>query len=63
MDRKIIKQFRKMFILESLFSGAASFTKVLDETEDELEDMIKYIDKKANAQKLFEGKIFKKGKY
>lgn len=63
MDRKIIKQLRKALVFESLFSGASSLSKVFNETEDELEEVIKNIDKKAKTQKLFDGKIFKNGKY
>lgn len=63
MGNDIIKQFRKAFFLGSLFSGASSLSKVFNETEDELDDLIKYIEKKAETQKIFDSKIFKNGKY
>lgn len=63
MDREIIKQLRKALLFESIFSGASSLSKVFDETEDELEDLIKYIDKKAKSQKLLDSKFFRDGKY
>lgn len=63
MDRKILKELRKALVLESIFTGAASLSKVFDETEDELEDMIKYVDKKFQFQRILDGKLFKNGKY
>jgi hypothetical protein len=63
LDRKIIKQVRKALIFESLFSGASSLSKVFNETEDELEDMMKSIDKRVKSQRIFDSKIFKNGKY
>ncbi len=63
MDRKFIKQIRKALIFESLFSGASSLSKVFDETEAELEDMMKSIDEKVKSQRIFDSKLFKNGKY
>ncbi|KUO74900.1 MAG: hypothetical protein APF77_06465 [Clostridia bacterium BRH_c25] len=63
MDRKIIKQLQKLLLLETFFSGASSLSKVFGETEDELEDMIKYIDEKVNVRNIFDGKLFKGGKH
>jgi len=63
MDRKLIKQIRKALIFESLFSGASSMSKLFNETEDELDDMIRFFDKKAKTQKILDGKLFKNGKY
>ena len=62
MDRKIIKQIRKALIFESLFSSASSLSKVFDETEDELEDMMQTIDKKVKSHRIFDSKLFKAGK-
>lgn len=62
MGDDLFKQFRKAFILGSLFSGASSLSKMFSETEDELEDMIKYIDKKAKSQKIIDSKFFKNEK-
>ena len=62
MGNDLFRQFRKAFILGSFFSGASSLSKVFNETEDELEDMIKYIDKKVKTQKILDGKLFKNGK-
>lgn len=59
MDRKIIKQVRKALIFESLFSGALSLSKVFNETEDELDDMMKSIDKTVKSQRIFDNKFFK----
>jgi len=59
LDRKIIKQVRKALIFESLFSGASSLSKVFNETEDELEDMMKSIDKTVKSQRIFDSKLFK----
>jgi hypothetical protein len=63
MDRKVIKQVRKALMLESIFSGASSLSKLFSETEDELDEVIRSIDEKAKASKLFEGKLFRHGKY
>lgn len=63
MDRELIKQLRKALFFESLFSGASSLSKVFDETEDELEDLIKYFDKKVKKNKLLDSNFFKDGKY
>jgi hypothetical protein len=62
MGNDLFKQFRKAFILGSLFSGASSLSKVFNETEDELEDMIKYIDKKVKMKSILDSKLFKNGK-
>jgi hypothetical protein len=59
MDRKFIKQLRRALFFESLFSGTSSLKKTIDETEAELEDMMKLIDKKIKPQKIFDGKFFK----
>ena len=63
MGNDLLKQLRKALIFESLFSGASSLSKVFNETEDELEDMIKYIDKKVKTDKILDRKFFKNGKY
>jgi hypothetical protein len=63
MGNDLFKQLRKAFFVGSIFSGASSLSKVFNETEDELEDMIKYVDKKVKTQKIFENKLFKNGKY
>lgn len=62
MDGKILNELRKALFLGSIFTGAASLSKVFGETEDELDDMIKYVDKKFNIQKALDGKLFKNGK-
>lgn len=62
LDRKIIKELRKALVLESIFSGAASMSKVFEETENELEDMLLYVDKKVKVQNLLDGKLFKNRK-
>lgn len=46
MDRRFIKQVRRFFFFESIFSGVASLSKVFDETENELEDMLKSTEKR-----------------
>lgn len=46
MDRKVIKQLRKALFFESLFTGVSSFSKILKETEDELEETFRYVEKK-----------------
>ena len=53
MDRKIVKQLRKVLLFETFFSGASSLSRTFDDTEDELEDIIKYIDKKINIKEIF----------
>jgi hypothetical protein len=62
MDRTIIKGLKKVLLLEAVFTGASSLSKVLGETEDELEDMIKYMDNNIQLQKLRDSKLFKGGK-
>ena len=62
MDRTIIKGLKKVLLLEAVFTGASSLSKVLGETEDELEDMIKYMDNNIQFQKLRDSKLFKGGK-
>lgn len=60
MDRRFIKQFRRLFLAESFLAGAASLSKVFKETENELEDMIEYIGKKAKTQTILNEKLLKK---
>jgi hypothetical protein len=62
MDKKILRDLKKALVLESFFSGAASLSKVFAETETELEDMMKYVDKRFNIQKALDGKLFNNGK-
>lgn len=62
MDRKLLKQLRKALVLESFFSGASSLSKILKETEGELEDMVKYFEKKTKAKKQHGSKFFRDGK-
>lgn len=62
MDRKIVKGLGKLLVLESIFSGAASLSKVFGETEDELDEMIKYVDKRFQFQKIRGSKLFNNGK-
>ena len=62
MGNDLFKQFRRAFFLGSLFSGASSLSKIFSETENELEDMIKYVDKKVKTQKILDSKYFKNGK-
>ncbi|HYE84072.1 MAG TPA: hypothetical protein VEG39_18150 [Clostridia bacterium] len=59
MDRKIIKQLQKVLLIETLFSGATSLSRVFGETEDELEEMMKYLEKKVNVQGIRDNKLFK----
>ena len=60
MDRKFIKKLRKVLVLEALFHGASSFSKVLDATESDLADIMKYFDKKGSKKELPVGKPNKK---
>lgn len=50
MDRKLLKQLRKALILESFFSGVSGLSKVIKETEKELEDMLKVIERKGGTK-------------
>jgi hypothetical protein len=52
MDRKLIKQLRKALMLEAFYSGISSLSSILNDTEGELEDLIKYIDKKFSKKKV-----------
>lgn len=52
MDRKLIKQLRKALMLEAFYSGISSLSSILNDTEGELEDLIKYIDKKFSKKKI-----------
>ncbi|HWR62507.1 MAG TPA: hypothetical protein VN580_12890 [Clostridia bacterium] len=63
MDRKILRNLKKVLVLESIFTGAASLSRVFDETGDELDEMIRYVDNKFQLQKAFDGKLFKKEKH
>lgn len=63
MDGKLFKQFRNVLILKSLFSGASSLSKIFNETEGELEDMIKYAEEKVRVKKQPNSKSFRDGKY
>ena len=63
MDRKLLKQLRKALVIESFFSGASSLSKIFNETEGELEDMIKYLEKKIKTQRIQDGKFYKKEKH
>ena len=49
MDRKLLKQIRKVILLESFFSGASSLSRIIDAVEKEIEDITKYNDKKQNS--------------
>jgi len=60
MDRKFIKKLRKVLVLEAFFHGASSLSKVLDDTENDLKDIMKYFDKKVSKKELPEGKQYKK---
>ncbi len=62
MGNDLFKQFRRAFLIGSLFSGASSLSRIFNETENELEDMIKYVDKKVKTQKILDSKYFKNGK-
>lgn len=62
MGNKLLKQLRGVLLAESLFSGASSLSKVFNETENELDDIIKNIDKKVKQQSIQGGKYFKNGK-
>lgn len=62
MDRRFMGQIRKAFLFGSLFSGAASLSKIFGETEAELDDMMKSIDKKVKSQRIFDNKFFKNEK-
>lgn len=50
MDKKLLKQLRKALVLESLFSGASGLSKVFKDTEKELEDILKVIEKKGRTK-------------
>lgn len=63
MDRKILGDLKKVLVLEALFTGAASLSKVFDETGDELDDMIKYVDQRFQLQNVLNGKLFKREKH
>lgn len=63
MDRKILSGLKKVLLFEAFFTGASSLSKVLGETEDELEDMIEYVNKNVQLQKLRDSKLFKGGKH
>lgn len=60
MDRKFIKNLRKALVLEAFFSGASSLSKILDDTDNELKDVMKYADKRFNKKKLPEDIGYKK---
>lgn len=59
MDRRLIKQLQKVLLLETLFTGAVSLSKVFGETESELEDVIKYIEKNVNVRGILDSRLFK----
>jgi hypothetical protein len=50
MDRKLLKQLKKALVLESFFSGLSDLSKVFKDTEKELEDMLKVIEKKGRTK-------------
>ncbi len=62
MDRKILRELKKVLVLEALFTGASSLSKVFDETGDELDDMIKYMDQRFQLQNVMNSKLFKREK-
>ena len=61
MGDDLFKQLRKAFIFGSLFSGVSSLSKVFSETEDEIEDIVKYFDEKVKSQNVLNGKFFMNG--
>jgi len=63
MDRKILKDIKKLLVLEFLFTGATSLSKVFDETGNELDDMMEYMDQKFQLQKVMNSKLFKREKH
>ena len=62
MDRNIMKDMKKALLLGTIFSGATSLSRIFNETENELDDMMKYVDEKFKLQKLMEGNPFRKVK-
>ncbi|MDD3705021.1 MAG: hypothetical protein PHC45_02995 [Clostridiaceae bacterium] len=60
MDRKFIKNLRKALVLEAFFSGASSLSKIFDDTDNELKDVMKYADQRFNKKKLPEDAGYKK---
>lgn len=63
VDRELIKQLRKALFLESVFTGVSTLSKMLDQTENELEDVIEYIEKKVRKQKVPDIKFNKSNRY
>ncbi len=57
MGDDFFRQLRKSLVLGSFFSGASSLSKLFNETEAEIEDVIKYVDEKVDPQKIFGGKF------
>ncbi|HPL53377.1 MAG TPA: hypothetical protein PLW11_04450 [Bacillota bacterium] len=61
MGDSVLKQIRKTLFFGLLFSGASSLSKVLNETEDEIEDIVKYVDEKIKSREVLSDKFFKNG--
>lgn len=59
MGNGFMGQIRRAFIFGSIFTGAASLSKLFGETEDELDDVMKSIEKTVKTQKVFDSKLFK----
>lgn len=53
MDRKLKKQIKRFFFFESLFSGAYSLSKIMNETENELDDLLRNTSKWVKDRNLF----------
>jgi hypothetical protein len=62
MDKNIMRDLRKALFVGTIFSGAASLSRIFSETENELDDMVNYIDEKFKVQKLMKGNPFRKVK-
>lgn len=62
MDKNIMRDLRKALLVGTIFSGATSLSRIFNETENELDDMVRYIDEKFRLQKFMEGNPFKKVK-
>lgn len=59
MNNNIMRDLRKALLVGTVFSGAASLSRIFSETENELDDMVSYIDKNFKLQKLMEKNPFR----
>lgn len=59
MDNQIVKELKKLLLLDSLLTSTDSLSRILDDVEDELEDLLGKSKKSIHIEDLFKTKTIK----